>query len=61
MPAYDPKRHWCDTAIWSLLGEKRTLRNHRKSVADDPQRHFATTDYRIAKGSLDHLVGAQQE
>jgi hypothetical protein len=31
---------------------KRTLRDHRKSVVPDPERHFATANYRIAKGSF---------
>jgi hypothetical protein len=34
------------------MGEKRTLRGDRKSVAPDPERHFANADYRIAKGSF---------
>ena len=27
----------------------------------DPQRHFGAVNYRTAKGSLDHLVGAREE
>jgi hypothetical protein len=27
----------------------------------DPQRHFATTNYRFAKGLFDHLVGACEQ
>ena len=42
----------------SLSGEKRTLRVHPISVANDPLRHFATANYRTAKGLFDHLVGA---
>jgi hypothetical protein len=45
--------------IWSLSGKKRTSHDHRKSVAVDPQRHFAIVNCGIAKGSLDHLVGAR--
>jgi hypothetical protein len=37
-------------------GVKRTLRDHRKSVASDPKRYFATANYRIAKGLFDRLV-----
>ena len=43
----------------SLLGEERTWRRHRKLVVRDPERHFATANCRIAKGSFDHLIGAQ--
>jgi hypothetical protein len=32
------------------------LRRGAGAVAD-PQRHFTTIKYRIAKGSFDHLVG----
>ena len=30
-------------------------------VANDPKRHFATIDYRIAKDLFDHLVGAAEQ
>jgi hypothetical protein len=33
-------------------GDKRTSLGHRECVAIDPQRRFATANYRIAKGSL---------
>jgi hypothetical protein len=33
-------------------GVKRTRCDHRKLVAPDPERHFATAIYRIAKGSF---------
>jgi len=29
-------------------------------AVDDPSRHFATVNYRSAKGSLDHLVGGSK-
>ena len=47
-------------AIWSLLGEKRTSRDHGKLVVLDPERRFATSNCRIAKGLFDHLVGAAE-
>jgi hypothetical protein len=34
-----PRR--CGAAIWSLSGVKRTPRDHRKSVATDPERPIA--------------------
>jgi hypothetical protein len=39
--------------FWSLSGVKRTPRDHRKSVAPDPERHFAAINCRIAKGLFD--------
>jgi hypothetical protein len=39
-------------------GVKRTLRDHRKSVAADPKRYFATANYRIAKGDSRLLMAA---
>ena len=30
-------------------------------VENDPSRHFATANYRIAKGLLDHLVGDREQ
>jgi hypothetical protein len=47
--------------VWSLLGEKRTSRDHRKSVGPDPKRHFATTNYRIAKSMFDHAIGDREQ
>jgi hypothetical protein len=44
-----------------LTGGERTWRRDRKSVVHDPLRHFAVADYCIAKGSIDHLVGAAKE
>jgi tripartite-type tricarboxylate transporter receptor subunit TctC len=40
---------------------KRTCIRRLHSVACDPQRHFATANYRVAKGLLDHLVGAAEQ
>jgi hypothetical protein len=37
------------------------LRGHRKSVARDPERPFATDNYRTAKGSFDHFVSAAEQ
>jgi hypothetical protein len=34
------------------MGVKRTLRDHPKSVATDPSRHFTTINYRSAKSSF---------
>jgi hypothetical protein len=51
-----PSVTWCGAPIWSLSDEKRTSRDHRKSVANDPKRHFGTANYRIAKGLLSHFV-----
>jgi hypothetical protein len=48
-------------AIWSLLGEKRTSRGHRKSVACDPQRHVTTVNFCTAKGLFDHVVGGCEQ
>jgi hypothetical protein len=31
------------------------------AAVHDPQRHFATANYRIAKGLFDHLVGAGEQ
>jgi len=45
-----PRR--CGAAVWSLSGEKRTLRDHHKSVVPDPKRRFAAINCRIAKGTL---------
>jgi hypothetical protein len=39
-------------------GKADMARAHRKSVANDPKRHFVIVNYRIAKGSFNHLVGA---
>jgi methyl-accepting chemotaxis protein len=36
-------------AIWSVSGEKRTLRDRRKSVVHYPSRHFASTVCCVAK------------
>jgi hypothetical protein len=38
--------------LWSLSGDKRTLNDHRKLVADDPSRHFTTINSRSAKSSF---------
>jgi hypothetical protein len=35
------------------LGQQRTSRDHRESVASDPKRHSATDICRIAKGSFE--------
>jgi len=32
--------------------DKRTFQGEREYVATDPERHFATINYRIAKGSF---------
>jgi hypothetical protein len=47
--------------IQSLSGAKRTSPDRRKSVIADPERPFATVFYRIAKGSLVHLVGGREQ
>jgi hypothetical protein len=41
--------------------EKRTLHEHREFVAIDPQGHFATANYCIAKDLFNHLVGSEQD
>jgi hypothetical protein len=43
--------------MWSLLVAKRTWRDNRKSVADDPSRYFDSPYCRIAIGLFDHLIG----
>lgn len=45
-------------AIWSVSGEKRTAREHPKSVANDPWHHFDIANWCIATCSFDHLVGS---
>jgi hypothetical protein len=40
---------------------KADIARTRKSVACDPKRHFFVTNCCIAKGSLDHLVGAREQ
>jgi hypothetical protein len=45
----------------SLSGVKPKSRDHRQSVVRDPQRHFATINYRIAKGLFDNLVGGGKQ
>src|SRR5580704_15478116 len=47
--------------LWSLSGDKRTLNDHRKSVAFDPLRYFTTIKYCIAKGSFAFDVGISRE
>jgi hypothetical protein len=47
---YWPVATWCDAAVWSLTGEKRSSRVHRKSVAPDPNRTLRSANYCIAKG-----------
>jgi len=44
-----------------LLGQDRTHLPSAVEAVHDPKRHFATAYYRIAKGLLDHLVGARKE
>jgi hypothetical protein len=39
------------------LRDERTSREHRGSVENDPKRHFATVNCRIAKGSFNRVVG----
>ena len=47
---------------WPLLGSLLPRFRCGCEVVHDPSRHFATTNYRIAKGSLDHgIVVARQE
>ncbi len=48
-----------DAPILPQLEHKRTLRGHHECVAIDPKRRFAAVNFRTAKGSFDHLVGAQ--
>ena len=38
-------------------GGKAEIPSRARNDAVDPERHFATAIYRIAKGSFDHLVG----
>jgi hypothetical protein len=40
-----------------LSGVKRTPQIAAAAAAHDPERNFATANYRTAKGSFDHLVG----
>jgi len=51
---------YCNAVIRSLSEAKRTRWAQRQSAEIDPSRHFGTIIYRIAKGSLDHLVGARE-
>ena len=44
----------------AVANEGRTdMGQSGQNDAVDPQRHFATVNCRIAKGSFDHLVGAR--
>jgi hypothetical protein len=42
-----------------LLVVQRTRLPQASAAASDPERHFSTVNYCIAKGSFDHLVGEQ--
>ena len=44
-----------------LLGVKQPPPWRRRAAVIDPKRHFAATNYRTAKGLLDHLVGARKQ
>jgi hypothetical protein len=52
-----PSRHLPRCSDLVAIGDKRTLPGHRKSVARDPDRHFAAVNYRSAKALLDHFIG----
>jgi hypothetical protein len=45
--------------VWSLLGQEPTWSDVFENDANDPERHFSTVNYCIAKGTFDHLVGEQ--
>ncbi len=44
----------------SASGGKTDITRPSQSVANDPKRHFAAINCRIAKGSFDRLVGAAE-
>jgi hypothetical protein len=43
-----------------VLGVQRTWSGHSELDVPDPERHFATVNYRIAKGSFDHIGGGEE-
>jgi hypothetical protein len=47
--------------IRSLTGEQRKFKPEPRNDAIDPERHFATANCRIAKGSFDHLVADREQ
>jgi hypothetical protein len=56
-----PIRNGGATGGLSISGEERTSTCLAANGAFDPKRRFATTDYRIAKGSLAFLLAASVE
>jgi hypothetical protein len=44
-----------------LSGEDRSRQLMAGAAVRDPSRHFTAVNYRIAKGSFDHLISLQQE
>jgi hypothetical protein len=50
----------CGATQCLLFGAKRTCNRTRHSVANDPERHFATVKCRSAKDLFDHYVGAAE-
>ena len=46
---------------WPPLGVKQRRPSANGAAAYDPKQPFATVNCRIAKGSLDHLVGAGED
>jgi hypothetical protein len=44
-----------------LSGEDLPLQPRTGAAVPDPQRHFATVNYRIAKGLFDNLVGGGKQ
>ena len=55
--AFGPSRHPTHAPGRRLLGQDRSRQLMIGAAVYDPERHFATANYRNAKGLLDHLVG----
>ena len=50
----------CKKALRPKLRAKRKCPACARNVENDPKRTFSTVGFRIAKGSLDHLVGDRE-
>jgi len=60
MSADGPSRHLLRRSDLVALGGKAEVQTGVRNDAIDPLRHFETVNYRIAKGSLDHVVGERE-
>jgi hypothetical protein len=57
MSAYGPFRPSWRVAGLVVIGGRTDIGQNAENDVVDPKRHFATINYRIAKGLFDHLVG----